>query len=252
MQKIGLNDCANYQPTEAGVYTLTVTFVNNEVLTSNEVTLVSTPSYQITIEEEICEGEDYNLNGFNLTDLSFGTYDETLLFQNDYGCDSIVSLHLVVHEAPEVHIQVDTIHENGISFRITATGAEHYEWSTGETGNTILVSPIEETTYSVVGTNSHGCDDSAEITLSGGTGIDENNQIFDVDVYPNPAHNMLSIKTSESIKMIEIYTMTGALVQQQSCWSDNMKINVQNLSSGMYVLRLVSDHAVETRRFAKE
>lgn len=241
-----------YQAVEAGIYTLTVTFEDGETATSNEVTLVAYPIYQITIDDEICEGEDYTLNGFNLTNLSFGIHDETLNFQNIYGCDSIISLHLVVHENPEVHIQIDTINDNGISFRLTATGATSCQWSTGETTVSIIVSPTEETTYSVIGTNGHGCSDNAEITVSGGTGIGENAQMYSVELYPNPAHDKLFVKTSEPIKTIEIFTMTGTLVQRQSCWSDNMEINVQSLSPGMYVIRLVSDHAIETRRFVKE
>jgi hypothetical protein len=223
-------------------YTYTLIYSQNE----------PTSPCQINIEDELCEGDDYTMNGFNLTDLSAGTYDETLYVQNTFGYDNIVSLHLVVYEIPEVNIQIDTIHDNGISFRLTATGAEYYEWSTGETTASILVSPTEPTTYSVIGTNNHGCTDSAEVIVSGGTGIDENSQMSLVEVYPNPAHEKLFIKTSEFVNTIEIFTMTGAMVQQQSCWSDNMEINVQNLSPGMYVLRLVTDYAVETRRFVKE
>ena len=75
---------------------------------------------------------------------------------------------------------------------------------------------------------------------------------FSAEVYPNPAHNKLFIKTSETINTIEIFSMTGTLVQWQSCWSDNIEIDVQNLSIGMYVIRLVGNHAVETKRFVKE
>ena len=242
----------DYQATEEGAYTLTVIFEDGEVLTSNEVSLVTYPSYQITIDEELCEGDDYLLNGFNLTNLSFGIYNETLYLQNAYGCDSIVSLHLVVHEDPEVQIQIDTIIDNGLSFRLTATGATLYEWSTGETMASIIVSPTEATTYTVVGANSHGCSNSAEVTIFAGTGIGENGQISTVELYPNPAQDKLFIKTSEFINTIEIFTMTGTLVQRQSCCSDNMEIDVQNLSSGIYVIRLVADHAIETRRFVKE
>ena len=247
----GANE-TEYQAVEAGIYTLTVTFEDGETATSNEVTLTTYPSYHISIEDEICEGEDYTTNGFNLTNLSFGIHDETMYFQNIYGCDSIISLHLVVHENPEVQIQIDTLTDNGINFRLTATGATNYKWSTGETTISIIVSPTEATTYSVIGTNNHGCTDSAEVIVSGGTGIDENSQMSLVEVYPNPAHEKLFIKTSEFVNTIEIFTMTGAMVQQQSCWSDNMEINVQNLSPGIYVLRLVTDYAVETRRFVKE
>ena len=211
-----------------------------------------TSPYQINIEDEICEGDDYTMNGFNLTELSAGTYDDTLFVHNPYGFDNIVSLHLVVYETPEIQIQIDTIYNNGISFRLTATGAESIEWSTGETTASIVVSPIEATTYSVIGSNSHGCSDIAEVTVFGGTGVNEANMTLTAEVYPNPAHDKLFIQASEAINTIEIFSMTGTLVERHTCWSDNMEIDIQNLSIGMYIIRLVGDHTVDTKRIVKE
>ena len=211
-----------------------------------------TSPYQINIEDEICEGDDYTTNGFNLTELSAGTYDETLFVHNLYGFDNIVSLHLVVYETPEVQIQIDTIYDNGISFRLTATGAESYEWSTGETTASIVVSPIETTTYTVEGSNAHGCSTFAEVTVTGGTGVEEANMTLSAEVYPNPTHDKLFIKASESVNTIEIFSITGTLVERHACWSDYMEIDVQNLSPGMYIIRLVGNHEVETKRFVKE
>lgn len=208
--------------------------------------------YQINIEDEICEGEDYNLNGFNLTDLSVGTYDETLYIENVYGCDNIISLHLMVYESPEVHIQIDTINQNGISFRLTAIGADNYEWSTGETTASIIVSPINPTTFSVVGTNSNGCSDSDEVIVSGGTGINENQTTASAIIFPNPAHDKLFIKTMSPVNAVEIFSITGTLVHKQSSNSDTIEIDVQHISSGMYFIRLIANHSVETMRFVKE
>ena len=207
---------------------------------------------QINIEDEICEGDDYIMNGFNLTDLSAGTYDETLYVQNTFGYDNIVSLHLVVYEIPEVNIQIDTIHDNGISFRLTATGAEYYEWSTGENTASILVSPTETTTYTVVGTNGHGCSDVAEVTISSGTGVGENSQVISVDIYPNPAHDKLFVKASEPITLVEIYTVTGNLVYKHTNRCNETEIYVNNFVPGIYVIRIVSATSTETKRFIVE
>ena len=82
-------------------------------------------------------------------------------------------------------------------------------------------------------------------------GVDERSNII-VSIYPTITHDKLFVKTSESVNYFEIFTMTGSLILRQPCWSDNMEIDVQNLSPGMYVLRLNTGYAVETRRFVKE
>ena len=48
---------------------------------------------------------------------------------------------------------------------ITASGAESYVWSTGETGNSITVNPFTTTTYYVTATNSVGCTIEEEIVV---------------------------------------------------------------------------------------
>ena len=126
------------------------------------------------------------------------------------------------------------------------------EWSTGEATASIVVSPIETTTYTVEGSNAHGCSDIAEVTVTGGTGVEEANMTLSAEVYPNPTHDKLFIKASESVNTIEIISMTGTLVERHACWSDYMEIDVQNLSPGMYIIRLVGNHEVETKRFVKE
>ena len=242
----GAND-TDYQANEAGTYTLTVDFANGKTMTSNAVVLTALPTYQFNIDDEICEGEDYTLNGFNLTLLPFGTYNETLYFQNEYGCDSLVVLHLLVHENPLVQIQIDTITDHGTSFRLSATGAEHYEWSTGENTASIIVSPTESTTYSVLGTNGYGCSETVEVTVCGGTGIGEGNLILEADIYPNPAHDKVFITSEQQINTIEIFTMTGISVSKQAPCSYHAEIDVQNFSRGLYLIRLVTDDATETR-----
>lgn len=56
--------------------------------------LTFNPTYHDTIYANICEGETYNLNGFNQN--STGIYTQEL--QTYLGCDSIVNLNLTVRE----------------------------------------------------------------------------------------------------------------------------------------------------------
>jgi hypothetical protein len=60
----------------------------------------------------------------------------------------------------------------GVPSALTATNAETYEWSTGETTSSITVSPVTSTTYSVDATNAAGCMDGEDIAVViGGTDL---------------------------------------------------------------------------------
>ena len=54
----------------------------------------------------------------------------------------------------------------GQSSTLTASGAVEYLWSNGSTSSSIVVSPSLATTYSVIGTNSIGCQSSVVITIN--------------------------------------------------------------------------------------
>lgn len=56
----------------------------------------------------------------------------------------------------------------GESATLTASGAMYYQWSTGETGHTITVSPDSTTTYSVIGKTAgfYAAPVSAEVTVN--------------------------------------------------------------------------------------
>jgi len=55
---------------------------------------------------------------------------------------------------------------HGQSTTLTASGANSYVWSTGESTASITVSPITTTTYNVTGTNQYGCTASATKTVT--------------------------------------------------------------------------------------
>jgi gliding motility-associated-like protein len=53
----------------------------------------------------------------------------------------------------------------GSTVSLTATGGISYNWSSGQSAETITVSPPSSTTYSVSGTDANGCTGTAEVTV---------------------------------------------------------------------------------------
>lgn len=81
--------------------------------------------------------------------------------------------------------------------------------------------------------------------------IDENDDI-PVSIYPNPAYQTLSIKSGEPIETIEVLTPTGTLVRSQTGDSNNLELNIDDLPTGIYFIRLTSGKEVLTRTFVKK
>lgn len=213
------------------------------------MTLTVHPSYEQEITAEICEGEDYKENGFNLTNLSAGTYNETLEFETDHDCDSIVNLTLTVHEAPIVDIEGNTTITQGESTTLTANGADSYVWSTGETTSSITVSPEETTKYSVVGTT-NGCEAESEITVNVTVGVSENDAL-NAKIYPNPTQGELNVRCA-GMREITVFMPNGQIIEKINVNDDNYTLNMSNYKSGVYYLRITTENGTSIQKVLKD
>ena len=83
-----------FNVSEAGTYTQNLQTVNgcDSIVT---LTLTVNPTYNITIDASINEGETYEENGFSESEA--GTYVHTL--QSEFGCDSVITLNLTVNSS---------------------------------------------------------------------------------------------------------------------------------------------------------
>ena len=83
-----------FNVSEAGTYTQNLQTVNgcDSIVT---LTLTVNPTYNITIDASINEGEMYEENGFSESEA--GTYVHTL--QSEFGCDSVITLNLTVNSS---------------------------------------------------------------------------------------------------------------------------------------------------------
>ena len=81
--------------------------------------------------------------------------------------------------------------------------------------------------------------------------IEENSQFR---AYPNPATNVLNIdlKNAEAVT-VKIYSATGNLVRGYATGKiqKNIQLNVSGLTSGTYVVSIISDKEIKSFRFVK-
>ncbi|MBR5663341.1 MAG: T9SS type A sorting domain-containing protein, partial [Bacteroidales bacterium] len=79
-------------------------------------------------------------------------------------------------------------------------------------------------------------------------GVDEN-LTQNIEVYPNPAKDMLTIK-AENITNVVIFNSMGQKVYEKTMDSSEVSINLDGFDSGIYLVKVVADGDEVTRRIS--
>jgi len=95
---------------------------------------------------------------------SFTTYFVTVADTN--GCKGKDSIHVSILALPQPIISADTIICKFTQAILSASGGVSYLWDDGAMGDTDVVSPLINSNYSVVVTDSNGCSNSALTNVS--------------------------------------------------------------------------------------
>ena len=160
----------------AGEYTV-IAVDENGCIGEATVVVIELPLPDVGIDGGIvfCEGSETELVAFGAetyvwstgeTGISIivdtpGTYNVTGTDAN--GCENVAEITVEVIPAPIVEIDGDVNYCPNNPQPLTASGAFTYEWSTGETTETII--PTGPGVYEVTGTDSNGCIGVASIEL---------------------------------------------------------------------------------------
>jgi hypothetical protein len=59
-----------------------------------------------------------------------------------------------------------------------------------------------------------------------------------IEIYPNPAKDVLNINSAFAIKEVEIYDALNRLVEKQKSNDKNIQLNLNNLSKGSYIVNI--------------
>ena len=189
--------------------------------------------------------EPYTWNGN--TYASSGQYSQTLTGSN--GCDSVVTLDLTILNGPTAQVTQD-----GLLLTANNIPGATYQWiycsdlTPVPNQSFIQFAPQANGTYAVVITDNCGSDTSDCITIST-IGIDELINYF--SVYPNPTTSELNVSTDilGVNTYFEIYDLNNRLIKSGNVLDEERKIDVNSLSSGVYILKLDNTSAI---RFVKQ
>jgi len=81
-----------------------------------------------------------------------------------------------------------------------------------------------------------------------------NYAVSEISLYPNPTSSTLTVRANELISAVEIIDLTGKIVQTQSnIFNEQVVLNVNSLSSGIYFLRLMNQQEeISYKKFIKQ
>lgn len=219
-------------------YQVTGTDVNGCQNTAEiSITVNTLPSLTVNATEmEVCEGESSDLSvsgadtyewsttettaSITVTPLTTTTYQVTGTDIN--GCQNTAEITITVNALPVVIISAsaDSICE-GDNSTLTASGADSYEWNTGELTAAISVNPATTTTYSLTATDLNGCIATGAIEV----------YVFDLPIVSLNATDM-EICAGESTDI----TASGAATYAWSNGGNTASINVSPLATTIYTV----------------
>jgi len=99
-----------------------------------------------------------------------------------------------------------------------------------------------------------GASDTAVIYINviGITGLDEIAEIA-VKVYPNPFSNNVSIRSSATINQVDLFDVAGTLMKTISAMESNtVELNTEELSSGIYFVKMNSVNGTLVKKIVKQ
>jgi len=193
-----------------------------------------------TYNDTICEDDPYVFGTQTL--YTGGQFVE--IFQNQAGCDSVVTLNLYAEVLPIANI---TMVGNDLQANM---GGNTYQWyfnGTAINGETNQIhTPTQNGDYTVDVISQRGCTKTSILFTVEGLGLNTNNINFSVS--PNPSNGVFTIK-SDAKFIYKVYNALGELTIE----SKSNQINLSTYKTGIYFLKVeTTNGTVKTIKLIKQ
>jgi len=134
-----------------------------------------------------------------------------------------------------------------VATRANDTGnSNDYTFSASAGSLTVIWAVGSSTTYAY-----HSIRGATALSVS--LGISENN-LLSFEMYPNPVSDLLNIQLPTGTEKAEVgvFDYTGRLVSSKTISSNDTAIDVQQISKGIYMIRLAANNKIGVQRFIKK
>jgi hypothetical protein len=262
--------------TASGLYAVEVTNSNGcKGSDTIVVTLYALPTVNLGADKTQCGGSvnldagntgasflwSTGASSQNISASSTGVYSVKVTDAN--GCTKGDTVNVTINALPTVSLAVpqDTICSNAGTISLSGGLPMGGVYSgTGVASNIFnpSVAGVGKDTITYSYTDANGCSATATdvIVVKLCTGIDEPRQLSPVSVYPNPTEHTIYVEglPFASNAVFQIVDMQGKLIQETilSSASSSYQIDVTDLASGMYMLRISSGAESFLGRFTRK
>lgn len=124
-----------------------------------------------------------------------------------------------------------------------------YQWVNCATGYSTIAgataqsfTPTVSGNYAVIITNGTTCKDTSDCVTVTPTGINENILANEVNLYPNPAQNTVSLTNLPKEGSIKLINVLGTVVTEVKINAATMSIDLSNYNNGLYFLHISDKH----------
>ena len=232
----------------------TITPADGAVLCGENITFAIAPNEGYEIVDVVVDGQSRGVitsyTFENVTDNEHSIAATFSPIEVVLDCNAVTNLSVRV-ESYGIVLSWETV-ENAISYEIYHNG----NWISTSTGTSYidLQGQVGDTYYIITNCANGGTSDASETATAIVTGISEAET--SIDIFPNPANDILNITSSETISEIEIVNTLGQVVYRAEVNSDNAVCDVEGLANGVYVVRIrtlrQAQGAIVPKKFIKE
>jgi len=264
-------------PTSTSTYTVTAYVGNSQDTDSVIVTVNPNPNVVIAngSEVSILEGEYVTLsvsgantylwnNGATQPNIAVSPNTTTTYSVTGYinNCADTKQVTVNVFESVSANAGEDVtvcLDDNTVTLTAAASsGGDQFLWSTGETTSSIIVSPEVDTEYTVTVYNELDYDTDEVMVFVNDcvdTEVPDDSESLEFLVYPNPTFGDLNIKITGllNVSSIHLYDLSGKALYSETI-SDGEEqtyiktLNLSNFAAGIYLLKLVDNRNVITKK----
>ena len=83
-------------------------------------------------------------------------------------------------------------------------------------------------------------------------GINDVDNVASFEVYPNPAHETVTVSTTMNAQKVEVMNYLGQVIYSKNVTGNNFTLNVANYADGVYFIRLTGDEGIATQKLIKK